>query len=183
MLRAAGIPIEVVPADVDERAIEDVVSSSGAAADVIAKELAVAKAKAVSLVHPQRFVLGADQTLAVGSERLHKPSGLAAARRQLLGLREREHVLHSAAALVRDGEVVTTCLSTARLLMRAFSEEFLDRYLAQAGNAVTQSVGAYQLEGAGVHLFERVEGDHFTVLGLPLVPLLDILRRQGMVIA
>jgi septum formation protein len=182
MLRAAGIPLEIVPADVDERQVEGVLAAEGLSADVIATRLAAAKAEAVSIRFPGRLVLGADQTLAVGSERLHKPAGLAEARTQILKLRDREHMLHSGAALVMDGAVLDSFVTTARLSMRAFTEEFLDRYIAQAGDQVTKSVGGYQLEGAGVHLFDRVEVDHFTVLGLPLFPLLAALRRRGMLV-
>lgn len=182
MLRAAGIPLEIVPARIDERMAEDVMNAAETPASQVAVGLAVQKAQAVSVDFPQRIVLGADQTLAVGHERLHKPSGLAEARTQLLSLRDREHHLYSAAALVFDGVVVETFLTSARLLMRPFSEEFLDRYLAQAGDRVTKSVGGYQLEGAGAHLFETVEADHFTILGLPLFPLLAGLRRHGMLL-
>lgn len=182
MLRAAGIPLEIVPARIDERMAEDIMNAANTPADQVAVGLAVQKAQAVSEDFPQRIVLGADQTLAVGHERLHKPSGLAEARAQLLKLRDREHHLHSAAALVFNGVVVESFVTSARLVTRPFSEEFLDRYLAQAGGQVTQSVGGYQLEGAGVHLFEKVEADHFTILGLPLFPLLAGLRRHGMLL-
>jgi septum formation protein len=182
MLRAAGIPIEIAPADIDERAAEVALAAGGTTVDGVAVALAAAKAEAVSLNFPRRLVLGADQTLAVGTERLHKPSGLAEARRQILKLRDREHMLYSAAALVVDGTVLETFVTTARLSVRAFSEEFLDRYLAQAGDSATKSVGGYQLEGAGVHLFDFVEADHFTVLGLPLFPLLAALRRRGLLV-
>lgn len=182
MLRGAGIPLEIVPANIEERAEEASLAESGAGADAIALGLAAAKAKAVSSDFPKRIVLGADQTLAIGSQRLHKPTGLAEARTQLLALRDREHVLHSAAALVMDGTVLDTFVTTARLFMRPFSEEFLDRYLAQSGEAAMASVGGYQLESLGVNLFERVEADHFTILGLPLFPLLGTLRRRGMLV-
>jgi septum formation protein len=182
MLRAAGIPLEIVPADLDERRVEDALAADGLSTDVVAIRLAAAKAEAVSIRFPGRLVLGADQTLAVGSERLHKPSGLAEARAQILKLRDREHVLHSGAALVMDGVVLDRFVTTVRLSMRAFTEEFLDRYIAQAGDQVTKSVGGYQLEGAGIHLFDRVEADHFTVLGLPLFPLLAALRQRGMLV-
>ncbi len=182
MLRAAGIPLEIVPADLDERRVEDALAADGVCADVVAIRLAAAKAEAVSMRFPGRLVLGADQTLAVGSERLHKPSGLAEARAQILKLRDREHVLHSGAALVMDGVVLDSFVTTARLSMRAFTEEFLDRYIGQAGDQVTKSVGGYQLEGAGIHLFDRVEADHFTVLGLPLFPLLAALRQRGVLV-
>jgi septum formation protein len=180
MLRAAGIPIEIAPADIDERAVE--AELAGKDAGRIAERLAAAKAQSVSARFQNRLVLGADQTLTVGSEQLHKPSGLAEARAQLLKLRDREHVLTSAAALVSDGTVLDTFVSSATLYMRPFSEEFLDRYLGHAGDAVTTSVGGYQLEGAGVHLFDVVDADHFTVLGLPLLPLLASLRTRGMLL-
>jgi septum formation protein len=182
MLRGAGIPLEIVPANIDERAEETRLADQGSGADTVAIGLAVAKAQAVSADLPSRPVLGADQTLAVGSQRLHKPAGMAEARAQLLSLRDREHLLHSAAALVMDGTVLETFVTTARLFMRPFSEEFLDRYLAQTGDAVTASVGGYQLESAGVNLFDHVEADHFTILGLPLFPLLGSLRRRGMLV-
>lgn len=180
MLRAAGIPIEVAPADIDERALETELAADKAG--IIAERLAAAKAQAVSANFPKRLVLGADQTLTVGSERLHKPSGLAEARAQLLKLRDREHVLTSAAALVMDGTVLESFVSSATLYMRAFTEEFLDRYLGHAGDAVMTSVGGYQLESAGVHLFDVVEADHFTVLGLPLLPVMASLRARGMLL-
>jgi septum formation protein len=182
MLRAAGIPIEVVPADLDERRLEGTLAADGVAVDVIATRLAAAKAEVVSINFPKRLVLGADQTLTVGSERLHKPTGMAQARAQILKLRDREHVLHSGAALVMDGNVIETFITSATLTMRPFTEEFLDRYLAQAGEEAMKSVGGYQLEGPGVHLFDRVEVDHFSVLGLPLFPLLAGLRRLGMLV-
>lgn len=180
MLRAAGIPIEIAPAEIDERALEEELAAQGAG--LVAAELAAAKAQAVSVNFPNRLVLGADQTLTVGSERLHKPSGLAEARSQLLKLRDREHVLTSAAALVMDGTVLETFISSAKLYMRPFSEEFLDRYLGQAGDAVMRSVGGYQLEGAGVHLFNDIDANHFTVLGLPLLQVLSSLRARGMLL-
>ena len=182
MLIAAGIPLEIVPAQIDERTTESILAAAGTTAADVATGLAALKAQTVSADFPGRLVLGADQTLAVGSQRLHKPSGLAEARSQLLSLRDREHVLYSGAALVSDGIVLETFVTSARLTMRPFSEEFLDRYLAQAGDEVTKSVGGYQLESAGAHLFERVEADHFTILGLPLFPLLAGLRRRGMLL-
>lgn len=180
MLRAAGIPIEIAPAEIDERALEEELAAQGAG--LVAAELAAAKAQSVSVNFPNRLVLGADQTLTVGSERLHKPSGLAEARSQLLKLRDREHVLTSAAALVMDGTVLETFISSAKLYMRPFTEEFLDRYLGQAGDAVMRSVGGYQLEGAGVHLFNDIDANHFTVLGLPLLQILSSLRARGMLL-
>jgi len=126
-------------------------------------------------------VLGADQTLARGSARFSKPADRAAAAEQLRGLRGQTHELHSALALVRDGELLFGCVETARLTMRDFSDRFLDEYLDMAADTAMASVGAYQLEGIGIHLFEKVEGDYFTILGLPLLPLLAFLRANGFV--
>jgi len=177
MLEAAGIPIEVCPADIDERAVERAAVAS-AAGDVAAL-LARAKARAISIGMPGRLVIGADQTLVLGERRFDKPADLAAARAQLQALAGKTHELHSAIAFVRDGEVLGETVQVARMTMRAFSEAFLDAYLEAAGSMVMASVGAYQLERYGVHLFERVEADHFTILGLPLLAALDFLRREG----
>ena len=179
VLEAAGIPLEVRPADIDERDIE--ARSSAAGPGEVAALLAREKARAIAAVMPGRLVLGADQTLALGARRFSKPVDRAAAREQLQALRGRTHELHSAVAVVRDAEVLYDRVEVARLTMRTFADEFLDRYIDTAGSAVTASVGAYQLERTGVHLFSRVEGDHFTVLGLPLLPLLGFLRNQGLV--
>jgi septum formation protein len=126
-----------------------------------------------------RLVVGADQTLALGRRRFDKPSDRAAARAQLRALAGRTHELHAAVAVARGRDVLFEDVGIARLTMRALSEESLDRYLDAAGAAVTATVGAYQLEGLGVHLFERIDGDHFTILGLPLLPLLAYLRAEG----
>ena len=132
----------------------------------------------VALRH-EHLTFGADQTLALGNRRFSKPRDRDAARAQLLALRGQTHELHSAVAVVRGPEVLYQHVAVARLTMRAFTDDFLDRYLDATGAAVTQSVGAYQLERTGIHLFERIEGDHFTILGLPLLPLLAFLRRHG----
>ena len=177
MLEAAGIPIEVRPAEIDERAVERA-AVANAAGDVAAL-LAHEKARAISIGMPGRLVLGADQTLVLGERRFDKPADIAGARAQLRALAGKTHELHSAIAFVRDGEVLGEVVQVARMTMRAFSEAFLDAYLETAGPAVMASVGAYQLERYGVHLFERVEADYFTILGLPLLAALDFLRQQG----
>jgi septum formation protein len=176
ILAAAAIPVEVLPADIDERAIE--ARAGGQSPGEIAALLAREKAGAAAGRRPGRLVLGADQTLALGRRLFAKPVSLAAARDQLKTLRGTTHELHSALALVRDGAVVFEHRETARLTMLNFSDRFLEAYLEAAGLAVTASVGAYQVERIGIQLFERIEGDHFTILGLPLLALLQHLRRE-----
>jgi septum formation protein len=177
LLTAAGVPVEADPADLDERALEAGVQSqpAGAVAALLARE----KAMAVARRHGGGLTLGADQTLSFGAERLTKPQHRDAARSQLRALCGRTHELHSAIAFVQHGAVLFEHVGVARLTMRNFSERFLDLYLDAAGETVTASVGAYQLEGVGLQLFERVDGDYFTVLGLPLLEALEFLRRFG----
>jgi len=175
MLEAAGIPIEVCVPDLDERAAEAAAGLRGPAET--AALLAAEKAKAVSM--PRRLVVGADQTLALGTRRFDKPRNRGAARGQLMALAGRTHQLHSAVAVARDGEILFTGIGTASLTMRSLSGSFLDAYMEAAGAAAVDSVGAYQLETFGIHLFERIDGDHFTILGLPLLKLLEFLRREG----
>ena len=177
LLRDAGIPVEVAPADIDERAIEQR-ADMGDAGDIAAL-LAREKARVIAARLPRRLVLGADQTLALGARRFSKPRDLAAASDQLKALRGRTHELHTAIALLREGTVVFEHREVARLTMRAFSDAFLTGYLEVMGSAVTTSVGGYQLEKAGIQLFERIEGDHFVILGLPLLALLQYLRQSG----
>jgi septum formation protein len=177
LLEGAGIPVELAPADLDERALE-----AGAASQTplgVAAFLACAKASVVARSHPGRLVLGADQTLAFEGRRFAKPADRAAAWTQLRALSGHTHELHSAIAFAQDGAVLFEQVGTARLTMRALTERFLDHYLQAASDAATASVGAYQIEGLGIQLFERVDGDYFTILGLPLIPALDFLRRQG----
>jgi septum formation protein len=177
LLRDAGIPVEVAPADIDERAIEQRADTGDAGE--IAALLAREKARAIAAHLPGRLVLGADQTLALGGRRFSKPFDVSAARDQLKTLRGRTHELHTAIALVREGAVVLEHREVARLTMHAFSDAFLESYLEAMGSAVTTSVGGYQLEKAGIQLFERIEGDHFVILGLPLLALLQYLRGSG----
>jgi septum formation protein len=179
LLAAAGIPLDIRAADLDERALE--AGAASAAPGAIAAHLARAKAASVCKSSSGRLTLGADQTLALGAERFTKPAGRAAARVQLRALRGRTHELHSAIAFVQDARVLFEYVGVARLTMRDFSDSFLDLYLDAAGNAATESVGAYQVEGLGIQLFQRVDGDYFTVLGLPLLEALDFLRRLGRV--
>jgi septum formation protein len=181
ILAAAGIPLEAVPAGIDERGI---VNRSGLhAGGEIAALLAHEKALAIAARIPDRLVLGADQTLALETEVFSKPQDIAGARAQLGRLRGKTHALHAAIALARGNSLLFEESATARLTMRNFSDEFLEAYLAAAGAAATASVGAYQLERLGIHLFEEIAGDHFTILGLPLLRLLDFLRREGFLAA
>lgn len=177
MLEAAGIPVEICIADVDERAIEKAAGAPSPpdAAALLARE----KARAVARLMPRRIVVGADQTLAFESRRLNKPRDFASAREQLMMLAAKTHYLHSAVALVQDENVLFDATDTASLTLRALSGAFLDRYLDAAGSSVLSSVGAYQLERTGIHLFERIDGNYFTILGLPLLKLLDFLRQHG----
>jgi septum formation protein len=176
LLANAGIAFESDPADIDERAIQlgSVLSAPNDIAGLLARE----KASAVSARRQGRYVVGADQTLALGTRNFNKPSSRVQAAGQLRALSGNCHELHSAVAVVRDGQLLFEHISTARMTMRPLNDTEIDSYLKEAGDAVTSSVGAYQLEGLGIHLFERVEGDHFTILGLPLLPLLAFLRSE-----
>jgi septum formation protein len=181
ILVAAGIPHEIVPAQVDERLLEQRAAACNAAE--VAELLAREKALAVSTRRRGALVLGADQTLAADGRRFSKPTNRAAAREQLAFLRHRTHELHSAIAIARDNFLLFEHCEVARLIMREFSEEFLEAYLDAVGGAATASVGGYQLEKAGIQLFERIEGDHFVILGLPLLALLRFLRGEGLLLA
>ena len=183
MMEAAGLVFEVVPADVDEVAIRDTLraGNSGIEPADVAEVLARAKAEMVSAAHPDALVIGADQVLALGDQIFEKPADLDAARDSLLVLRGKTHQLHSAVVLAENGETVWSASDVAHMGVRAFTPEFLGAYLATAGEKICSSVGAYQLEGLGVQLFEKIEGDYFTILGMPLLPLLGELRARGVV--
>ena len=185
MLAAAGVAFTVEAADVDEPAIRKTLlaAKSAATPPQIADALARAKAEDVSQRHKGSLVIGGDQVLALGTELLTKAKDEAAARATLKKLRGMTHELHSAVALAVDGRVLWTHTGTARLKMRDFSDAFLEEYLTRAGDRIGQSVGAYELEGLGVQLFDNIEGDYFTILGLPLLPLLAELRAHGMIAA
>ena len=180
ILRGAGLAFRQEPAGVDERALEAaaVASSDSGRVDAggLALLLAAAKAKDVSVKHPPALVLGADQVMECEGVLHQKPPTLAAARQQLLGLRGRTHSLHAALCVAREGRVLWQHLDRARLTMRAFSDAFLDDYCRSEGDVLLQSVGAYRIEGRGIQLFSTIEGGHFTIIGLPLLPLLGYLR-------
>lgn len=178
MLENAGVPFVADTAPVDEAAVKQSMRLETDNAARVAEVLAELKAVRVSARHPGAIVIGADQMLECNRKWFDKPADQAAARAQLLALRDRSHRLVSSVVAVRDGQKLWHHTDSARLTMRRFSDAFLDQYLERAGDAVLSSVGAYQLEGLGAQLFMMVEGDHFTILGLPLLPLLDFLREN-----
>lgn len=179
LLENAGVEVEIDGPRIDERAVEASVEDSGLTPADLAAILAEAKAVEVSERHPGRLVIGCDQTMALEDRVFHKPADMEAARRQLLALSGRTHELNSAVVLARDGAALWRHVGVARLTMRTLDPAFVGRHLARVGKAALQSVGAYQIEGEGIQLFERVEGDYFTIVGLPLLPLLAELRRLG----
>lgn len=182
LLRGAGLAFDAVGSGVDEEPIKRDLLKGGATPAAVAEALAAEKALAVSRLRPGP-VIGADQTLDLDGRLYDKAATLAEARERLTVLRDRTHRLHSAVAMAEAGEVVWRTLDSAALTARAFSDAFLDDYLARNGDALLGSVGCYMLEGEGVQLFERIEGDYFTILGLPLLPLLAWLRERGIVVA
>ena len=179
MLEAAGADIDVVPPETDERSVEKTLEGSGASPEDVAQVLAAAKALDVSGKKPGRLVLGCDQTLSLGDELFHKPKDMEDARRHLLKLSGRTHQLNSAVVLARNGETFWRDVGVANLTMRRLEPAFIGRHLARVGPMALNSVGAYQIEGEGIQLFEKIEGDHFTIVGLPLLPLLKELRAMG----
>jgi septum formation protein len=181
LMRNAGLTIDVDPANVDERAVEAPLLEAGFPPEDLASVLAEAKANDVSARRSGELVIGADQILAFEGERRTKPDDMEAARRQLLAFSGKTHELLSAGVISKDGEVIWRHVSTARLTMRTLSPAFVGHYLAEAGDDVLSSVGAYQLEGLGLQLFEKIDGDYFTILGLPMLPLLAQLRELGVI--
>ena len=179
LLRTAGVAVTVEPAAIDEAQLKCAARAAGKSAVDGAATLAAAKACSVSERAPEALVIGADQILAVGSAWFDKPADLDAAREQLCVLRGRSHDLATAVCVARGGSVLWQAVSVPKLTMRDFSDAFLDEYIAAEGEALLGSVGAYRLEGLGVQLFERISGDHFAVLGLPLLELLAFLRERG----
>ncbi len=177
LLAAAGVPFEAVAAELDERALAAPLRKESPGE--VAAHLARAKALAGAAAYPDRLVVGADQVLALDGEIFAKPRDLAEAKAQLMRLSGRAHMLHSAIAAARAERVLFETVESARLTCREFDAEFIERYLAAAGEQALASVGAYQVEALGIQLFERIEGDHTTILGLPLLPLLAFLRREG----
>lgn len=183
MLVNAGVAVGTDPASIDEDEVKRAFKADGAGADDCAEALAEMKAKRVAARHPDALVIGADQMLVCGDVWFDKPPDGDHARAQLLALRGKTHELIASCVVFSRGARVWHHTDRARLTVRPFSDGFLDGYLARVGDAALHSVGGYQLEGLGAQLFSRVEGDYFTVLGLPLLPLLDYLRTRGVLAA
>jgi septum formation protein len=182
LLEAAGLAFIVEPPGLDEAVMRQAISGEDALLPHdVAEVLARAKAEAVSELAPKAYVIGGDQVLALGKTVLTKPDSMEAARRQLLDLSGKTHTLHTSAAIATNGEAIWAETTVATMTMRKLSPEFIGRYLAAAGDEVLGSVGSYQLEGLGVQLFDKIDGDYFSILGLPLIPLLDTLRREGVI--
>lgn len=181
LLENAGLSFRVERSTIDERAVEKTLEGSNADPETVAEVLAEAKAVEVSERFPDALVIGADQTLSLGDEVFHKPADMEGARHHLLKLSGRTHQLNSAVVLARAGEVIWRHVGGARLSMRALDPAFIGRHLASVGEKALSSVGAYQIEGEGIQLFEKIEGDTFTIVGLPLLPLLQELRALGVI--
>ncbi|PQA74206.1 Maf-like protein [Brucella oryzae] len=181
LLKNAGIEFSTASADIDERAVEAPLYETGATPEEVAQVLAEAKALDVSEKNPGAVVIGCDQTLSLGDEIFHKPADMEAARRQLLKFSGKTHQLNSAVVLVKDGKTLWRHVSIARMTMRDLDPGFVGRYLGRVGDIALSSVGAYQVEGPGIQLFEKIEGDYFTIVGLPLLPLLAELRKEKLI--
>jgi septum formation protein len=182
LLEAAGLAFIVEPPGLDESVMRQAVGGAQSLAPHdVAEVLARAKAEAVSDLARKAYVIGADQVLAVGDFIMSKPENMETARRQLLDLRGKTHTLHTAVAVATNGETIWAETTMATLTVRKLSPEFIGRYLAAAGEEVLSSVGAYQIESLGIELFDKIDGDYFSILGLPLIPLLDKLRREGVI--
>ena len=179
LLENAGLSFSVERPEIDERAVEAPLRSSGATPEDIAQVLAEAKAMDVSERHPGALVIGSDQTLSLQNEMFHKPKDMEGARRQLLALSGRTHELNSALAIARDGETIWRHLDVVHMTMRKLEPGFIGRHLAQVGDKALSSVGAYQIESEGIQLFEKIDGSYFSIVGLPLLPLLSKLRELG----
>lgn len=179
LMENAGLAFETEAAAIDERAVETALSVHNPTPQAVAEALAIEKALDVARRRPGAFVIGSDQTLSLEGRVFHKPADMTEARSHLLAMSGRSHSLNCGIALVQDGETLWSHVSVAHLTMRPLSDTFVDRHLARVGARVLASVGAYQLEGEGVQLFERIDGDYFTILGLPLLPLLAKLRDLG----
>lgn len=180
LLSRAGIPHDALPATIDERNLE--LSQREKTGQALAAALARAKALDVSTKMPDRLILGADQTLTLGSTFFHKPESIDQARTQLLALAGKTHQLHAAIAVMKDGIALFETVVTANLKMRPFTDAFLDAYLHGARPEILTSVGCYHIEGMGIQLFERIDGDQFTIMGLPMIPLLSYFRSAGLIL-
>ncbi|QRM53637.1 Maf-like protein [Sinorhizobium sp. BG8] len=181
LMQNAGLAFETAPAEIDEREIEVRMAASDPSPKEVALALAEAKAQNVSERFPGAVIIGSDQTLSLGRSVFHKPADMDEARSHLLALSGRTHELNSAVVFCRSGEVEWRHVSTARLKMRELSAEFIARYLSRVGEKALSSVGAYQLEGEGIQLFDTVEGDYFTIVGLPMLPVLQQLREMAVI--
>lgn len=181
LLAGAGIDVLIEPADIDESSVKYEGLRTQASVDKVAALLARQKAQKISEIHPNALVIGADQMLDCGERWLDKPDSLIAAGNTLRLLRGKSHDLVTSVSVAHKGAEIWALTDRAQLLMRAFSDDFLNKYLSNVGDDVMLSVGAYQLEGLGAQLFERIDGDYFTILGLPLLPLLGFLRDQNVI--
>lgn len=177
LLRNAGVSFEITKANIDERAVELPLLKAGLGPGDVAEILAIAKAEDVSAGRPDDLVIGCDQTLSLDGELLHKPADMEEARRRLLALSGKTHELHSAIVLVRNGETIWTHIETCEITFRKLDPGFVGRHMAEVGEAALTSVGAYQIEGPGVQLISAIKGDYFSIMGLPLLPLLAQLRK------